>query len=680
MNKGILFGLFLLTTALWGVQITGQDAILLPAQAGKPSELIPVSKLGGVDYLIQYDGGEMVNYLSGLLKNDTLGVFFIPPAACSLLEVYFCRYPYGAPVDKNYKGFACDVPDGVTLDSYHEYHDAASTPGSTPMGTYFAGPADMTLDSVSVWEWDTLKVASKPDIGKNAFFAGYTINEDSTHSTRIDAGSSASLPPFYAIAWKQAGTAPAANGPGWYSSWHLFWIRALVRVYENLGAEVKSYDKLPYSYVTSGRDVTANIVDVVGVPANLRGVKTATIHYKVNNGSFSTLAMARTAGDSLDGTYTATIPGAAVGDSVSYFFTAFDYQDAGDTSKTYSYKILAGTAKRSLVMVESDAQYGGDYSYDAIAKLGKFDFWDEETYGQADESVLNFYRTGEGRKRIFWIAWSGFSFAADTAFLKSFLDGGGQLFISSQDLPCGGFGLNPSYADWVAPDGHFVKEYLKAIKGYDDYNTDSVFTQFGSPGDPVTGATELSQLTVFPYLSSGNNYAGKFDSLGAGAVPIFYGGSGEIMGYRYEDVTKGYRVIFLYWPFQYILTSDLADFDTVAQDKLVSNSFDWLVAGVGEGINKPIGAARLYANAPNPVVRGTHIRYSLATAEHVVLRVYDLTGSLVRTLVDQDLFAGDYETTWNGCDEYGLRVAAGAYFYRLETRSSQATNKLILLR
>ncbi len=685
MKKAVLLGFLLMTGMIWAVQISGQDAILLPAEPGKSSQLIPVSKIpGGVDYLIQYDGGEMLNYLSGLLKGDTLGVFFVPPAACSLLEVYFCRYPFGAPVDKNYKAFACDVPDGVTMASFGEYHNAASTPGPTPMGTYYAGPTDMTLDSVSAWEWDTLKVTSKPDVGTNVFYAGYSINEDSTHSTRIDAGGATTPLPFHAIAWKQAGAAPTANGPGWYSSWHLFWVRALVRVYENLPAEVKSIDELADSYTMGSRDVTANIVDVVGVPGNLRGVKSAIFHYTVNSGTYSDLPMTLIDGDTLDGTYKATIPGAAVGDTVSYFITASDCQDAADTSITNSYVIRTGTAGKGLLLLEpNDTYYGAPYSPDVIGSLGKTDLWDEDQYGSADESVLNFYRNGPGKKLIFWNAWSGFSFAADTAFLKSFLDEGGQLFISSQDLPGGGFGLG--YGDWTAPPGHFLLEYLKAISGTDDdsiIDKDPTFTQFGVPGDPITGSPELTQITLYPYatVGSGNNYAGKFDSLDAGTEPIFYGGSGEVMGYRYEDAAKGYRVVFLYWPFNYIMLSDTSDFDTTAQKKLIENCFNWLVPGVEEGTKKPVSFARLYQNAPNPVSHSTQIRYSLPVAQHVTLRVYDLTGALVSTLVNGDLKAGEYKTTWNGCDKQGTRVAAGVYFYRLDTKNYQATNKLILVR
>ena len=66
---------------------------------------------------------------------------------------------------------------------------------------------------------------------------------------------------------------------------------------------------------------------------------------------------------------------------------------------------------------------------------------------------------------------------------------------------------------------------------------------------------------------------------------------------------------------------------------------------------------------------------------HVTLRVYDVTGRLVKVLVDENAMAGGpYRATWRGRDERNHEVASGVYFYRLEAGPFTETRKLVLLR
>jgi len=61
------------------------------------------------------------------------------------------------------------------------------------------------------------------------------------------------------------------------------------------------------------------------------------------------------------------------------------------------------------------------------------------------------------------------------------------------------------------------------------------------------------------------------------------------------------------------------------------------------------------------------------------LRLYDLAGRLVRTLVDEVLAEGEHETAWSGTDDGGRAVPAGSYLYRLECNGLATTRKLTLL-
>ncbi|MCH7761877.1 T9SS type A sorting domain-containing protein [candidate division TA06 bacterium] len=93
----------------------------------------------------------------------------------------------------------------------------------------------------------------------------------------------------------------------------------------------------------------------------------------------------------------------------------------------------------------------------------------------------------------------------------------------------------------------------------------------------------------------------------------------------------------------------------------------------------------LHQNEPNPFHGSTVIRYSLPVTTQATLKVYDLTGREVRTLVDGKQEAGSYSVTWDGRDNQGEKAVAGIYFTRLASRIGQAsdftsTMKTILLR
>ena len=93
----------------------------------------------------------------------------------------------------------------------------------------------------------------------------------------------------------------------------------------------------------------------------------------------------------------------------------------------------------------------------------------------------------------------------------------------------------------------------------------------------------------------------------------------------------------------------------------------------------PVGNA-LAQNFPNPFNPETIIRYSVARPGPVAVRIYNVSGLLVRTLVNKVQPAGEYTARWNGIDDQGRPVPSGAYFYRLESLGFADSKKLILLR
>ena len=88
----------------------------------------------------------------------------------------------------------------------------------------------------------------------------------------------------------------------------------------------------------------------------------------------------------------------------------------------------------------------------------------------------------------------------------------------------------------------------------------------------------------------------------------------------------------------------------------------------------------LEQNMPNPFNPATVIRFSILQPGRVVLRVYDVAGRPVRTLVDDVRGTDWYEVRWDGRDDYGHGVPSGVYLYKLTAPWYAETKKMLLIK
>jgi len=113
-----------------------------------------------------------------------------------------------------------------------------------------------------------------------------------------------------------------------------------------------------------------------------------------------------------------------------------------------------------------------------------------------------------------------------------------------------------------------------------------------------------------------------------------------------------------------------------------------LMVGTGDFASKRLATVQtvpdnyeLSPNFPNPFHPITTIRYGLPKAERVTLKVYNLFGQEVTTLIKNELKAAGYHiAVWNGRNQAGIPVAGGMYIYRIQAGNSIAAQKMILLR
>jgi hypothetical protein len=89
---------------------------------------------------------------------------------------------------------------------------------------------------------------------------------------------------------------------------------------------------------------------------------------------------------------------------------------------------------------------------------------------------------------------------------------------------------------------------------------------------------------------------------------------------------------------------------------------------------------KLYQNYPNPFNPTTEIRFDIPEKTRVELRIFNILGQQVTTLVDEIRNAGTYQILWDGKSSSGIPVASGMYIYQLKAGSFVGAKKMILLR
>jgi hypothetical protein len=158
-------------------------------------------------------------------------------------------------------------------------------------------------------------------------------------------------------------------------------------------------------------------------------------------------------------------------------------------------------------------------------------------------------------------------------------------------------------------------------------------------------------------------------------------------GVAYTHPVLGYQTVNLGFGIEYMHGDRLGNgffmsgaYDRVDLMESILNYFG--IIAHATAIDQPDGAltTALGCPRPNPFNPVTTVDYSLAERAHVTLRVYDLAGRLVRTLVDAEQEFGEREVIWDGRTDPGARAASGVYFLRMETGGFRAVDKLVLLK
>lgn len=176
--------------------------------------------------------------------------------------------------------------------------------------------------------------------------------------------------------------------------------------------------------------------------------------------------------------------------------------------------------------------------------------------------------------------------------------------------------------------------------------------------DPVTLAWDESAAEDFQYFSVYGSSSPEFDS------------TATLIDNTIETTMDVGTALFDHY--HVTATDDAENEGNAASVSSVST-------GVAEGAGMP-GVFALRQVRPNPLERGATIVFDLPRPSHVVLQVFDVSGRLIRSVVDGEMPGGHHGFEWNREDDAGRRVASGVYFVRFRAGDFEETKRAVVLR
>lgn len=129
-----------------------------------------------------------------------------------------------------------------------------------------------------------------------------------------------------------------------------------------------------------------------------------------------------------------------------------------------------------------------------------------------------------------------------------------------------------------------------------------------------------------------------------------------------------------------------ADFNGDGKPDIVSgagiNQVKWWDNNITTGIEKEVfvNTPYLHQNYPNPITSTTTINFTLPVTSKINLSVYNISGCLVKTLINSELQTGFHQVTWNCRDINDIEVNSGVYFYKLISDNNSITKHMLLIR
>jgi len=260
--------------------------------------------------------------------------------------------------------------------------------------------------------------------------------------------------------------------------------------------------------------------------------------------------------------------------------------------------------------------------------------------------------------------------SSEQAIVKEFLERGGRLFVSGSEI---GWDLGRAHSRSESGDLAFYNNYLKANFVFD--GTSSMNTAAGVAGRLFEGLTVQFGQT-YP-----EDYPDDIDPVGGSVTVLTYNavrgdGGPRNAGLAYKgtfgsSTTEG-TLVYLAFPFETITSLERRR-DLMTR---VIRFFDVVTSVAGQSAQTAIpGAWSLSQNYPNPFNPATTFEITVPNRGVVTLRMYDVLGREIETLLHEDKHPGVYRVMWNAA-----RLSSGTYLARLQADAFSQTRHVVLLK
>ena len=341
------------------------------------------------------------------------------------------------------------------------------------------------------------------------------------------------------------------------------------------------------------------------------------------------------------------------------------------SSDVYGLRML--TDNKKILIVDGFDRYGGSgswqYSYhDFVIHHAKaFNLSFESC---ANEEVINGSVNLNNFELVIWIL--GDESTANETFssiertkVAAYLENGGKLFVSGSEIA---YDLGSSSA--TSQEIQFLRDYLKVKYISDDANIYGVYgvdsTQFAGLGFGYGVQSNGS-----PY---NEDWPDIIDTTG-GSIPVLKYNAVSTAGIAYTGSFNNSpnvgQLIYLAFPFETInladartqvMTAALKYFGLIQPSEVINNDYSPITFSLNQ-------------NYPNPFNPSTKISWQSPERSWQTLKVYDILGNEVATLVNEQKEPGYYEVNFNASS-----IASGVYIYRLTTGRFISTKKMIVIK
>ena len=538
----------------------------------------------------------------------------------------------------------------------------------------FGWPVTPVSDGAGSYQWvDMSLLGFEPTVLQGEVFAVAVTHDGS------DAGFTDDRIGMYAEdlgipGWKYYEEGRLAAGDGWWIRQYAWDYAVAVELTGDRPPKIEGVTTLLTTVSTDAQTVEATITDDNPGGGNA-GVASAELMYSTDGTTFTSVAMTAN-GD----VFSADVPGQSPGTNISYYVMATDVEGLTTETAPKSYGIFEVVNTNLLVIFNGGtegraAQLAG--AYYLLGLVENFDLW--AAYGPVGDFINQY-------DAVLEISAEGGPADDNQAALTAFAASGGKVLgVVGQEI----LGYLVGYADSAYVAGDYEYDILGVMQSYNDVvsgadGINQLIPQAGTMyGDGLAQWLTSNEFGVDTiWYNPGNilgsdNWMDQFDPRGDIGSEVFMhgiadGGEERPVGHNYTHAS-GTEIFFA--------SADPLLYDTDSA-WVGASELSPLVQFIAEKIvsvkltdNSVPREYTLSQNYPNPFNPSTSINFSIPKSGLTTLKIYNVLGQEVATLMNKDLTAGSYSVDFDARE-----LSSGMYIYTITNGDFEISKKMMLLK